>query len=129
MKNKKLTTLFLDYLTTLSQEDTNSQAGEEDQMWLLFSEEDFHINRKNNTLYVKPVDVLIENIFKDDSIETAQIEWVGYQSNPLTLQHKITVGVDNPFTNYSLSSFVNNQSIIKAIPYRYAVKMHKKNTV
>lgn len=127
MKNKKLENLFLEYMTDLSSENIDIQLKEDEQMWLLFSEDDLHINRKNNTLYVKPVDVLMENIFNEDKVLEGQVDWVAYKKNALTLEHQISVGLGNPFTSNALTSFMGNKRVVKAIPYQYAKKMHKKD--
>lgn len=127
MKNKKLEKLFLDYLTILANDNIDMQLKDNEEMWLLFGEEDIHINKQSNTLYVKPVDVLIENVFKEDKILEGHVDWIAYQKNTLTLDHKMLVGVGNPFTHVNLTSFSNNKTVVKAIPYQYAIKMHKQD--
>lgn len=127
MKNKKLEQLFLNYMTVLSDNNIEVEMKDSVEMWVLFGEEDFHINRKNNTLYLKVVDILMQNIFNDDYILSGKIDWVAYKKNPITLEQQISVGVDNPFTNNTLTSFVQNQYIVKAIPYQYVRKLQKQN--
>ena len=126
MKNKKLEKIFLDYVNTIAGYGADVQATEDEEMWLLFAEEDFHVNKKMNTLYVKPIDVLIQNVFKPEIIDRANPEWVAFQQNPLTLQDKITVGFDNPFMNPTLVTIKNGRSIVRAVPFQYAKRMHKQ---
>lgn len=127
MKNKKLEQLFLNYMNLLSSSNIEIELKDNEEMWVLFGEEDFHINRQKNTLYLKAVDILMQNIFNEDHILDGQIDWIAYKKNPLTLEHQISVGVDNPFTNNTLTSFVENQYIVKAIPYQYVRKMQRQN--
>lgn len=127
MKNKKLEELFLNYMTVLSDNNIEVEMKDSEEMWVLFGEEDFHINKKSNTLYLKVVDILMQNIFNEDYILTGKIDWVAYKKNPITLEHQISVGVDNPFTNNTLTSFVQNQYIVKAIPYQYVRRLQKQN--
>lgn len=119
--------LFLTHLTEVSTNNLDMQVKEDEEMWLLFSEADFHINRKNNTLYLKPVDILIENIFKENLELEGKVDWVAYQKNPLTLEHLMSVGTGNPFTNEALFSFINNKAVVRAIPFQYVRKMQKQN--
>lgn len=127
MKNKQLEKLFLEYVTQLANENVDIQLKDDEVMWILFGEEDFHINRRNNTLYIKPIDILMKDIFTEEYIETGAIEWVAYQKDMLNLDNKITVGVDSPFSNPVLSTQVVDKFIVKAIPYQYARKVHKKD--
>ncbi len=127
MKNKQLEKLFLKYIEELSSKNMDMEVRENEEMWVLFGEEDFHINRQKNTLYLKVVDILMENIFNEEHVLDGKIEWIAYKKNPITLEHTISVGVDNPFVNPVLASFVKNQYIVKAIPYQYVRKMQKQN--
>lgn len=129
MKNKKLEQVFLDYVNSIAGYGSDAHASEDEEMWLLFAQEDFHVNKKMNTLYVKPIDVLIENVFKLELIDIAKPQWVAYQQNPLTLQDKITVGFDNPFMNPTLASMKNGRSIVRAVPFQYAKRMHKQANI
>lgn len=129
MKNKELEILFLTYLTDMTTNNVDMQVKEDEEMWLLFSEDDFHINRKNNTLYLKHIDILLQNIFKENLELEGKVDWVAYQKNPLTLEHLMSVGTGNPFTNQALVSFVNNKALVKAIPFQYVRKMKKQHKV
>lgn len=126
MKNKQLEKLFLEYVNQLSNENADMQIKETEVMWVLFGEEDFHINRKTNTLYIKPIALLIKDIFTEEYISTGVIEWVAYQKNMINLESKVTVGVNNPFINNSLATQNIDKFIVKAIPYQYAKKAHKQ---
>lgn len=129
MKNKQLEKLFLEHIAHIAQYGEDANARENEDMWLLFAQEDFHFNLKNNTLYVKPVDIMVSNVFQEVQVTDPGIQWVAYKKSPVTFEDKLAIGIDNPFLNDALASFTKGHKIVRAVPFQYARRIHKKAAV
>lgn len=123
MKNKDLEKLFMQYINTIAVLGINAQMSEDENAWILFGEEDFHLNKKNNTLYVKPFNHLMENIFPPHELENIVLDWVAFQENPETKESWLIVGPGNPFENEKLATIKNGISIVRAVPAKVAQRM------
>jgi hypothetical protein len=94
MKKGQLQKLFFDYLNNNPKEATQQQGG------LLYSQEYFNINVKNNTIYVEGFGLVTRSEPFDKDFKTP--DWIGFYQEDLSTagfeDYKFILGYDSPFS-------------------------------
>lgn len=115
MRKKELETYFNEHLEKYPQEVI--QNG-----FVVYSEEYFHINHKDKTIYLEGCD-----LFKFSSLEGLENPgWIAVFQDPETKEHKFALGNNNPFSPEYFDIFPKDNGVVVGVPYSSLKKYQKK---
>lgn len=120
MNKKKLAQYFNEYLISFGKEAKDEQGG------LIYTKEDFNINIKNKTIYLKDFGVVTKT---EDFKEGFSPDWLGYYMEDIQTTGiediKIIIGYGNPYSVEN-SQYFPNKSQVGFIPYHMMKKLKNK---
>jgi hypothetical protein len=115
MRIKQLEKLFQEYKKTHTQ-----QVSENGESAVLYTKEDFHINKKQQTVYISNVGVIQINEINAD---LEQPDWIGFCVSGQNA--RIVMGTGNPYRDEYLDVLPVDNGMIVAIPNSLRVKFLK----
>lgn len=117
MKKKQLERHFLTY-----QSEKGAPVSDNGPSAVLYSREEFHINKKQGTLYIEGIGVVA---LPELAPNADQADWLAlWQKNGIELD--MALGVGNPFTEQYMEILPNNNGMIIAFPKSLLKKFMKK---
>lgn len=115
MRTKKLEKYFMDYLQAnpITAEDDGSGC-------VLYSSEEFHINHKQKTLYLKGIGV--SPLPEIDEQEKFKVEWIGLIKHLDQEFADIVMGDGNPYQEKYSALLPHQNGVIIAVPNSVMMK-------
>lgn len=119
MKAKKLEKMYWQYLDQNRRYMPEMESG--DLLCSLYGEDEFHMNYKQSTLYVKNIGVLD----LPEIEEQVKFDWIGLIHYPGN-QADLVFGLGNPYDLGNVDKLPTKNGCIMALPYALGVKLREK---
>lgn len=120
MKAKKLENLYWQYLDENREYMPEMQSG--DLLCSLYGQDEFHINYKQSTLYLKNLGVMDLPEIK----EQINFDWIGLIHYPDN-QADLVFGLGSPYAPDNVDKLPTKNGCIMALPYALGMRLREKN--
>jgi hypothetical protein len=122
MKNKILEKSYFESIALEVMQNGHNYLSENDNAWFLFGEELFDFNKKENKVYLRPIDYLF---CVPNDIHT--MDWIAIKKH--NDDYELVIGIGNPYKNNQkeLCMNINGNKIVVAVPFSLISKLDKKN--
>lgn len=125
MRKKQLENAFMQYMESISDEQKQrlSQMAQS-KSCIIFGTDELHYNRRQNTLYIKPLQMLMHDVHPVGGIDWCALAFEVHQGQEVQ-EAEALVGDGNPYQSKpeQLTLQMDNQPYVYAVPYEFGRKI------
>lgn len=121
MRKKQLEKAFIEYMETISEQDKQQLsvlAGQ--KSCIIFGTDELHYNPKRNTLYIKPLQMLMEQVQSNVAPQWCALVFEVHEGQQVK-EAQAVVGTQNPYESQpeDICLKIQTRSFVYAVPYEF----------